>query len=197
MSEKPGDFFLGVIDFFGILVPGIALLALQGSTLAHLAAIPLPSRENWWDWVPLNSLVAAVYPEANDHYFQGVRNQVPVPPGVTSTRSTVFNAAFSFIRITSASALAEVERQAAEYKLFRSLTLLFLIDAILSAATGSWSGPRLAADAILTLGCCARFLFLLLWTQRLVFEFFALLTRQTPPFARGSEATGGLTTASS
>ena len=84
MSEKPGDFFLGVIDFFGILVPGIALLALQGSTLAHLAAIPLPSRENWWDWVPalvaayvighfllglgvpLNSLVAAVYPEAND-----------------------------------------------------------------------------------------------------------------------------------
>ena len=215
MSEKPGDFFLGVIDFFGILVPGIALLALQGSTLAHLAAIPLPSRENWWDWVPalvaayvighfllglgvpLNSLVAAVYPEAKDHYFQGVRNQVPVPPGVTSTRSTVFNAAFSFIRITSASALAEVERQAAEYKLFRSLTMLFLIDAILSAATGSWSGPRLAADAILTLGCCARFLFLLLWTQRLVFEFFALLTRQTPPFARGSEARGGLTTASS
>src|SRR5438552_14861287 len=44
MSEKPGDFFLGVIDFFGILVPGIALLALQGSTLAHLTAIPLPRR---------------------------------------------------------------------------------------------------------------------------------------------------------
>src|SRR5262249_940334 len=110
MSEKPGDFFLGVIDFFGILVPGIALLALQGSTLAHLAAIPLPSPENWWDWVPavvaayvighfllglgvpLNALAAAVYPEAKDKYFQEVRNQVPVPPGVTSTRSTVFNA---------------------------------------------------------------------------------------------------------
>jgi hypothetical protein len=199
MSEKPGDFFLGVIDFFGILVPGIALLALQGSTLTHLAAIPMPPHENWWDWVPalvaayvighfllalgvpLNSLAAVVYPEAKDHYFQGVRNQVPVPPGVTSTRRTVFNAAFSFIRIASASALAEIERQAAEYKLFRSLTMLFLIDALLSAATGSWSGPRLAADAILTLSCCARFLYLFVWTQRLAFEFFALLTRQTSP----------------
>jgi len=199
MSEKPGDFFLGVIDFFGILVPGIVLLALQGSTLAHLAAIPLPPGQNWWDWVPalvaayvighfliglgapLNSLAAAVYPEAKDHYFQVVRNQVLVPPGVTSTRSTIFHAAFSFIRIASASALAEVERQAAEYKLFRSLTLLFLIDALLSAATGSWSGRRLAAGAILTLGCCVRFLYLLVWTQRLAFQFFALLTRQPPP----------------
>jgi len=212
MSEKPGDFFLGVIDFFGILVPGIALLALQGSTLAHLTAIPLPRGENWWDWVPalvaayvighfliglgasLNHLLPAVYPEDKDHYFQEVRNQVPVPPGVTLTRLEVYHAAFSFIRIASASALTEVERQAAEYKLFRSLTLLFLIDALLSAATGSWSGRRLAADAILTLGCCARFLYLLFWTQRLAFEFFALLTRQTPPFARGSEAKGGLTT---
>jgi hypothetical protein len=58
-----------------------------------LPAVPLPSRENWWDWVPalvaayvighfllglgvpLNSLAAAVYPEAKDHYFQEVRNQ--------------------------------------------------------------------------------------------------------------------------
>src|SRR5215471_14665471 len=147
MSGKPADVFLGVIDFFGILVPGIALLVLQGSTLADLAAISVPEAQNWWDWVPalvaayvighfligmgasLNHLLPAFYSEDKDHYFQGVRNQVPVPPGITPTRSRVFHAALSFIRIASASALAEVERQAAEYKLFRSLTLVFLIDA--------------------------------------------------------------------
>jgi hypothetical protein len=88
MSEKPGDFFLGVIDFFGILVPGIALLILQGSTLAQLAAISVPQAHNWWDWVPavvaayvagqfllglgvpLNRLASLVFPEAKSLYLR-------------------------------------------------------------------------------------------------------------------------------
>ena len=90
----------------------------------------------------------------------------------------MFNAAFSFVRLKSPSALAEVERQAAEYKLFRSLTLVFLLDGLLAALVGPHSPRRLLIDAVLTVGAGARFLFLLIWTQRLAFEFFALLTRR-------------------
>jgi hypothetical protein len=193
MNDKPSDFFLGVIDFFGILVPGIALLVLQGATLAQAAGVSVPQVNEWWDWipglvagyvaghfllglgVPLNRLAAIVFPEGRDRYFEAVRERVVLPAQVARTRSNVFNAAFSFIRITSPSALAEVERQAAEYKLFRSLTLLFLIDALLTATLGPWSGRRLAADSVLVLAAGARFLFLLVWTQRLAFEFYALL----------------------
>ena len=200
MSEKPADFFLGAIDFFGILVPGIALLMLQGSTLAHLAAISVPEAQNWWDWVPalvaayvagqfllglgvpLNRLASLVFPESKDRFFQAVRDEVPLPPNVGRKRSYVFNAAFSFVRLASPSALAEVERQAAEYKLFRSLTLVFLLDGLLVALAGPYSSRRLLIDAILTVGAGARFLFLLVWTQRLVFEFFAMLTRHDQPF---------------
>jgi hypothetical protein len=202
MSEKPGDFFLGVIDFFGILVPGIALLILQGSTLAQLAAISVPQAHNWWDWVPavvaayvagqfllgvgvpLNRLASIVFPEAKDQFFQAVRDQVPLPPNVPRTRPYVFNAAFSFVRLESPSALAEVERQAAEYKLFRSLTLLFVLDGLLVAVVGPFSPRHLLIDAVLTLGAGARFLFLLVWTQRLAFEFFAMLTRHHPPLPK-------------
>jgi hypothetical protein len=200
MSQKPGDFFLGVIDFFGILVPGIALLILQGPTVARLAAISVPQAQNWWAWVPalvaayvagqfllglgvpLNRLASFAFPEAKDRFFQAVRDEVPLPPKVPRSRSFVFNAAFSFVRLASPSALAEVERQAAEYKLFRSLTLVFVIDGLLVAVVGPFSLRHLLIDAILTLGAGARFLFLLVWTQRLAFEFFALLTRLHPHF---------------
>jgi hypothetical protein len=199
MSDKPGDFFLGVIDFFGILVPGVALLILQRPTLAGLAAsISVPQTRDWLDWVPalvaayvaghfllglsvpLNRLDTMVFPETGDPYFQAVQHQVPLPPNVAPRRSDVFNAAYSFIRIASPAALAEVERQAAEYKLFRSLTLLFILDALLTIVLGPSSWRRVMIDSMLALAAGARFLFLLAWTQRLAFEFFALLTRETP-----------------
>jgi hypothetical protein len=125
-----------------------------------------------------------VFPEADDTYYQAVRDQVPLPPKDTRGRSDVFNAAFSFIRITSPSALAEVERQAAEYKLFRSLTLLFILDALLTIVLGPSSWRRVTVDGVLALAAMGRFLFLMVWTQRLAFEFFALLTREDPSFAR-------------
>jgi hypothetical protein len=200
MSDKPGDFFLGVIDFFGIVVPGFALLVLQGPTLSRLAGISLPQTGNWWAWaaafvvayvaghfllglgVPLNRLAAAVFPEASDLYFQDVRNQVPLPLNAPRSRSNVFNAAFSFIRIASPRALAEVERQAGEYKLFRSLALLFLLDALLSTLLGQCSWRRVTVEAVFSVAAGARFLFLLAWTQRLCFEFFAILTGENRAF---------------
>jgi len=208
MSGKPADVFLGVIDFFGILVPGIALLVLQGSTLAHLAAISVPEAQNWWDWVPalvaayvvghfllglgvpLNRLASLVFPASKDRFFQVVRDDVPLPPNFPRTRSHVFNAAFSFIRLTSPSALAEVERQAAEYKLFRSLTLVFLLDGLLAALARPHSPRRLLIDAVLAVGAGVRFLFLLVWTQRLAFEFFAMLTRRDLSLVQGGKTVG-------
>ncbi len=54
-----------------------------------------------------------------------------------------FHSAYSFICIHSPDALAELERRAAEYKLFRSLTLLFLLDIPLAGITASFSWCRL------------------------------------------------------
>src|SRR5205085_11706159 len=107
MSQKPADFSLVAIAFFGIPVPSIALLMLQGSTLAHLAAISVPEAQNWWDWVPalvaayvagpflfglgapLNRLASLVFPESKDRFFPAVRDEVPVPPHVGRKRSYV------------------------------------------------------------------------------------------------------------
>src|SRR5262249_1798853 len=46
---KPSDFFIGVIDFFGILVPGAVLLFLDGHWLQRALNLHLPSGrvEQW------------------------------------------------------------------------------------------------------------------------------------------------------
>src|SRR5260370_550536 len=39
MDYKPGDFFIGVIDFFGILLPGAVLLFLRGQWLSQILGL--------------------------------------------------------------------------------------------------------------------------------------------------------------
>ncbi len=193
MAYKPGDFFLGVIDFFGILVPGAVLLFLHGEWLVDQVGVRLQRQEMpvWVPFllgsyvlghfllgagVPLNRLLRLFRPEHSDAFYNEVRKTIDLPPGVRANRTDAFYRAYSFVRLKSPSALEEVERQMADYKLFRSLTLVFLLDLLLVWLRGLPSPTRSVISALLVVGAGARFLFLLSWTYRVTFEYYALLS---------------------
>jgi hypothetical protein len=69
----------------------------------------------------------------------------------------------------------------ADYKLFRSLTLVFALDLVLLLLfRGIAPWPRLLFSLTLFLLAAWRFIFLLGWTYRTTFEYYALLERSDP-----------------
>lgn len=91
MAYKPGDFFIGVIDFFGILVPGAVLLYLQGKSLVQLVGLKLPDDQaaQWvafavgsyvlgnfllWFGAPLDCLLRLYCPEHKDSLYNKVKD---------------------------------------------------------------------------------------------------------------------------
>lgn len=192
---KPGDFFVGVIDFFGIMVPGAVLLYLRGEyLLAWIGRQPPASGEHIVYWtqllvgsyllgqillgagVPLNGWANIFWPEKKDAYYHEVKHKIKLPTAIR-TRENSFYRAFSFVRLNSERALAEIERQVAEYKLFRSLSLVFLFDLLLVLTSGS-DRRRVLISSALFIIAGARFLFLLNWARRITFEFYALLMKE-------------------
>jgi hypothetical protein len=194
MAYKPGDFFLGIIDFFGILVPGAVLLFLHGERLAGNLGLRL-DHDPTAIWAAffvgsyvlgsfllgfgfvLNRLLWLYLPETKDNYYNEVKSAIKLPQGVRENRVDAFYRAYSFVRISnSPSALAEIERQMADYKLFRGLAVVFLFDVLLVCFRHS--GPiaaRLAFSSTLFILAGWRFLFQLGWTYRITFETYALL----------------------
>lgn len=202
MGYKPGDFFIGVIDFFGVLVPGAVLLFLQRSYFRKL--VDLQSCQNQAiEWVAflvgsfvlgqlvfgigvkLNEFLPFYEPEAKDNFYKEVKDKIHLPEGEQS-RQNAFYRAFSFIRINNAEALAEVERQSAEYKLFRSLTVVFTLDTLLMLFSHFHDWSKWAFPLVLSAIALFRFLFLLSWTYRITFEFYELL--RTPRLTPRSNA---------
>jgi hypothetical protein len=198
MNQKPGDLLLGVIDFFGILIPGAILAFLHGDFILRPLGFSLGELQSPANWIPaffvsfvfghfllgfslfLNRLAARFPLKTTSAYERAVRLHLKLPPGVPDTPTNVFYSAFSYIRIQSPEAMAELERQAAEYKLFRSLTLLFLLDIPLSIISGSFSWTRLAA-ALVVVGLAAyRFWWLFDWTYQLAFDFYLQLLKRAP-----------------
>jgi hypothetical protein len=222
MGAKPGDFFLGVIDFFGILVPGSVLLFLiffQHQWIGSSLDLHVPDTTQGFSWVifviasyvlgqfltsmsvPLNNLLERFSPAAEDKYYKEVEASIVVPAELYSgvgrlrhlsshamnylvnkeKRTVVFYRAFAFIRLKEkVSALTEIERQMAEYKLFRSLAVVFFLDVVL------WLGGlgmvpskialhRIVLSFVLSGLTTFRFLLLLNWTYRITFEHYALL----------------------
>ncbi len=196
MAYKPSDFFLGAVHFFGILVPGAVLLFLHG----HLLLIPL----GWENvsshaalWVAflvgsyvvggilfgigllLDWLYVLLRPERSDHYFREIENHVHLPDAVKKDRNQVFHRAYSTLRLTDCPGLAEIERQMAEYKLFRSLVLVFAIDTPLVFFCGAPHWSRYVVSILLCGGSLVRFLVSIGWTQRLTFEYYHLMRKST------------------
>ncbi len=193
---KPGDFYLGVIDFFGILIPGAVLLYLYGDWFAVFLP-PWSEEEQPALWVvfavasyvvgqfllglgvPLNRLLGLVRPARKDRFYLAVRNAIDMPEGVETTRTNVFYRAYACVRLESPSALAEIERQMADYKLFRSLTVVFgLYLVFVPWEVADWA-QRLFFGALFVIAAW-RFLFLLGWTYRITFEYYALAKRAKP-----------------
>ncbi|HZD94724.1 MAG TPA: hypothetical protein VE133_10750 [Candidatus Sulfotelmatobacter sp.] len=192
MADKPGDFFVGIIDFFGILVPGAVLLYLQGRLLSDYLGLYY-STDSTVQWVVfavgsyvaghfvmgisvvLNRFHGLFYSEAKDPFYSEAEKSISLPANVPHNRTNVFYRAFAFVRLKGPSALAEIERQMAEYKMFRSLTLVFALDFAIQAAINSTWWFRVALSLLLSLAAARRFLYLLNWTRRITFEYYALL----------------------
>ena len=123
MNQKPGDLFLGVIDFFGVLVPGAILALLHGNFLLAPFGLSMGQLQSVADWipaffiafilghfllgfsVPLNQLAARFPSKETKAYEQAVRPFIKLPPVISYSRQNLFYSAFSFIRIKSPEAL--------------------------------------------------------------------------------------------
>jgi hypothetical protein len=193
MPEKPGDLLLGVIDFFGILVPGAVLAFLHGGLLLRPFALSLQDLREPTEWipaffvsyvlghfllgfsVPLNRFASRRLSRETKAYLEAVRTRLQLPAAVPDDATHFYYSAFSYVRLKSAAAVAEVERQSAEYKLFRSLTLLFLLDMPLALIAGRLTLLRLLAALAVALLSYYRFQWLLDWTYQLAFDFYLQL----------------------
>lgn len=196
MNKTPGDLLLSVIDFFGILIPGAILGYLHGEFLLGPLGLSIGQLDSLGDWipaffisfvlghfllggsVPFNWVAARFSSKKTRAYEKAVRQHIQLPPGIPEDRTNLFYSAFSFIRIKSPEAMVELERQAAEYKLFRSLALLFLLDiplTLLSPGPFSTNRPWVA---LLIAGLAAlRFGWLFDWTYQLAFDFYLQLQK--------------------
>jgi hypothetical protein len=191
MNQKPSDLYLGAIDFFGILIPGSILVFLHGDLFLRPFGLQVPMGDSLYDLillfiisyvfgqfllsfsVPLNRLGRRCQSETTKKYEEDVRNCMELPKEVSNGESeNIYYSAFSFIRIHNASAIVEIERQAAAYKLFRSLTLLFLLDFLLTFFSGSFSLTRLVVPLLIVPLSAYRFIKLFDWTYRLVYDFY-------------------------
>jgi ABC-type Co2+ transport system permease subunit len=204
MSQKPGDLFLSVIEFFGILVPGAMFVFLHGNLLLAPWGLSLVSFDKASDWipaflvsyvlghfllgfsVPLNHLAGRRPSKATRAYLTAARAEVELPPTVPTGDSSVFYAAFSYVRLNSAAAIGEIERQAGEYKLFRSLTLLFVLDLPLAFLEGRLTLLRALVSLLVAGLAYYRFQWLFDWTYRLTCDFYlqmrsaaGVMTRKT------------------
>ncbi len=193
MEYKPSDLFIGAIEFFGILVPGAVLLFLDGDLLlkslglefglgslgqsaAFLAGSYVIGHFLLGVGVPLNRALEFYRPATRDPFYAEVKESIPLPTARRESRTDAFYRAYSFVRLKSPSALAEIERQMADYKLFRSLTLVFALDLVLIWVRGGSGWPRPIFAGVLCILAAARFCFLLGWTYRITFEYYTLLT---------------------
>ena len=192
MDYKPADFFVGIIDLFGVLIPGAIFTYLHGNYLLCLVGTQLPSGNGMPHIggfvvvslllghfllgcsTPLNVLVDIFWKESNDQYYKEVKPDISLPAGREKRRDAYYRA-YWFLRIKSAEAIAEVDRQVADYKLFRSLTALFLLDPFLACASGAFTYRRLMVSLAFMLLAGTRYVFLLNWSQRMTFEYYALL----------------------
>jgi len=189
MEYKPNDVFLNVIDFFGILVPGAVLLFLRGRDILGFLGVALPAdKASYWVAFFVGSLLLGHFLTGVgllllnrtsrlslcnvEQYYKEVQNQISAPAS-KHMRDDAYYRAYAFIRLNSKDGIEEIDRQVSEYKLFRALTIVFVIDSAFRLASCDIR-HALASLAIAFLAW-TRFAFLVLWTQRMAFEYYALL----------------------
>jgi hypothetical protein len=203
---KPGDFFIGVIGFFGIIIPGALLLFLHGNDLllqlevllGKLNLNKIPATTLDWIIISLLSYLAGQFLLAIGEYIsdqitkklyekfflpETIQYSVaakkyiryPIKDTASIDVNETYYYSFSFIRITSPEAILEIESKASEYKMFRSLVVLFLIDILLSLLFLKLTLVRFIFSFSLCILSFLRFRKLINWTYNLTFDYFIQL----------------------
>lgn len=193
MNQKPSDLMLSIIEFFGILIPGAVLTFLHGDFLVDPLCLSMGKLQISRDWVLpffisiilgyllhsfsnlLDTPATWYFSNATQKYWEEVREHIELPGGLKRKQKTCFYSAFSFIGIhnpINPIVVVELERHGADYKLFRSLTLLFILEIPLYCLSVSFS-PELLAIAFL-IACFAAFRFKQLfdWAYALAFDLY-------------------------
>jgi hypothetical protein len=191
MEYKPNDLFVGVIDFFGILVPGSVLLFLHGDPILRQLGLSCRPDDKAFYWVSffVGSLllghfltgISVLLLNWGFHlslgnlelYYKEVEPEISLP--VKNDRKAAYHRAYSFIRLYSPAGVSEIDRQVAEYKLFRALTVAFLVDFLFALA--KLNLVHMAVSLLLVLLSWYRFASLVCWTQQMTFEYYVLLTQ--------------------
>lgn len=127
--------------------------------------------------------------KSKNKWFQGVDSQYKK----AKIRNRRFQRAFSFVLLKSPDAVVAIDREGAGYKLFRSLTVVFLFDLVISffvwalapsdplytAFFHPFSSPgiRMLFSALSMLVCFVRFWSLQNTAERLTFEYLLMLKK--------------------
>ena len=188
---KPADFYVSIIDFFGVLLPGAVMTYLYGPRLLQLMNVSdLTGPAVAWSaflitsyivgqlllgvGVHLNELVSWYKPKKHDKFYWEVRKDVESQLPEVNSRKDMFYRVHAYLRLESAPAVAEIDRQMAEYKLFRGLAIVFAFDLVIALSTRMPLG-RILLSAVICALALWRFAFLLHWTYRTAFEYYILV----------------------
>lgn len=150
MDYKPSDFFIGVIDFFAVLVPGAIVVAVADPHIPPFLLGPkgiLPrmtgGAERWiaflfaaylaghmlfllgavLDNAFYDAFRRALVPTSKDTLFQSLRTLRTESVNVSEKEINTFQWARMGLRLSAPDALDEVERYEADSKFFRSLSI--------------------------------------------------------------------------
>lgn len=195
MPFKPGDFFLSVVTFLGVLLPGAVLLFLRGSTLETV--FPATGIEPRWAvflvaaYVAGHILLAAT--EVLNYLALWIAamarrliSKIKKPNPHAPRTDGDFHKALCAIRLKNADAASEIDRHMADYKLLRNLVAVFLIDLVWPLPDGSPGYGRALWDGALVALSFFGFVRMHYWARRLAFEYEDLLpqTEKVPSAAK-------------
>jgi len=166
MGYKPEDFFVGVIDFFAVLLPGALFSFVIADFARHYlfgGALPdFHGEVQGWVVFAFSSYLLGHFIFLAGSYIDPLYNWfrerfVPKEKDLTYLRAkaikekcladnphemvmNTFQWAKSVIQLRSPGALVEVRRHEADSKFFRSLIVVLLLTLIILSAKGAWLG---------------------------------------------------------
>jgi hypothetical protein len=173
MATKPADFFIGVVDFFAIILPGallsyMALHALKQHGSGLMLLVPEGTAPGWVAFAlsayllgHFASLIGAffldpLYKLSYVRWHARTGDQIYGHAGKLKAKElgandvTTYKWARMSIRLRNASAMQEIDRLEADSKFFRSVTIVLLISpCIITSYRGTFWGVSLWALLVL------------------------------------------------
>lgn len=172
---KPGDLYVGVVEVFSVLLPGAALAA-YALTIEPIGAfvgkIEYLKRDALAQWVAfafaayaLGHFIYSIAARLDDTYdvirpilwrdnraYELAKNLQVARLGASNTSIPMnpFSWAKSMLTLYSPTALAQVHRLEADSKFFRSMFVVLVMIAAVTASSGQWGSMIAAAAALLS-----------------------------------------------